>query len=184
MRWKPILRPGYFGRQRDKKVAEYNAKYGDGNWKLSWIVVDEFGTSTSYDFEEACKTWYEASYIDWFCRNPKELDFVCSYGECIDNDLSNISSGLDYSKQESWATHIQDIAVRNTLAKMGRKFEGPKDKILVIRSADTEGYKYGPGNIPFIKPGLICQPSLCPKWAQHGSTEEFWQSNKHLMVKE
>jgi hypothetical protein len=141
------------------------------------------GTLEENDFLQACKKYYEASYIEWFKKRPEELDFVCSFGECIDNDYTNISSGTDYNRQESWATHIQDIAVRNALIHFGRKFEGDRDSVLIIRSKDSAGYKYGPGNIPLFRPELIMQPTMCPRWASAGSVEDFWQSNKWVMVK-
>lgn len=185
--WTNFERPGYFGKRRDEKIAGYNSRFGEGNWRLRWVVkfYSQGQGNTVYsnhDFVAACKRWYEASYIAYFAQNPKELDYVCSFSECIDNDMSNLQSGLDYTKQESWATHIQDIAVRNALARLGRKFEG-KDNILVIRSKSDNGYKYGPGNIPFIKPELIEQPSKRPHWANDGTVEDFWQSNKWVQIK-
>jgi hypothetical protein len=184
-KWKRIGRPGYFGRRRDEKIKQLNEDFGKDEWKLVWVIdVDFLGGEVHYDFEQACKKLYEASYLKWFQENPLEIDLVCSYGECIDNAPTNVDSGLDYMKQEAFSTHIQDIAVRNVLAKMGRKFEGPKDKILVIRSQDSNGFKYGPGNIPFSEPWLIAQPSKCPKWANAGSVEDFWQSNKWIMIRE
>ena len=178
--WIKLYRPGYFGRRRDSIIADLNKKYGMTGWTLVWSA----NGFDDLEFAAACKEHYENSYFNWFWDKPEELDFVCSYGECMDNAKSNIQSGCDYSKQEAFSTHIQDIAVRNILKRFGRWFEGPADKILVIRSADSEGFKYGPGNIPYIRPHLIESPSLCPKWANEGSTEAYWQSNKYLAVRE
>ena len=178
--WQKLYRPGYFGRRRDAIVRELTDKYGDGNWQLRWVTG---AFPAGLFFAEACITQYEFSYIDWFRDHPVELDCICSYGECIDNAATNVQSGLDYMKQEAFSTHIQDIAIRNVLNFYGRKFEGPKDRILVIRSADSAGYKYGPGNIPYFNPANIVQPSKCPKWANPGSVEDFWQSNKFVYVR-
>ncbi len=134
------------------------------------------------EFKDACKYYYEQSYVKWFRQHPDELDIVCSFEECIDNAETNVKSGRDYTKQEAFSTHIQDIAIRNVLEVFGRKFEG--HGILVIRSADSQGYRYGPGNIPFMHPDLISVPSKCPRWANAGSVEDFWQSNKWIAVKE
>lgn len=176
--WVKLYKPGYFGGRRDQIVADLNKKYGMTGWTLVWSC----GALES-EFAEACKNFYEESYIRWFWDRPEELDFICSYGECMDNAITNIQSGCDYFIQEAFSTHIQDIAVRNVLKFFGRKFEGPSDKILVIRSADSEGYKYGPGNIPFFAPQYIESPCKCPKWANAGSVEDFWQSNKWLAVR-
>lgn len=177
MTWENVERPGYFGRQRDKKVAALNDKYGAENWRLIWARDDGIA---AMDFPSACAYYYQWSYVLWLCHHPEHVDFICSYGECIDNAPSNTQSGLDYTKQESFSTHIQDIAIRNVLRQLGRKFEGPPDKILVIRSKDSEGFRFGPGNVPFYDPSLITQPSLCPGWATRNSVEDFWQSNKWI----
>ena len=177
--WKLLYRPGFFGRRRDAIVLKLNTEYGKGNWSLVW-VSENF---PPMEFAMACKHHYEMSYLMWFMEHEEELDRVCSYGECIDNAPTNVQSGCDYTKQEAFSTHIQDIAVRNVLKMLDRKFEGPADKILVIRSADSEGYRYGPGNIPYFDAGYIQQPSMAPQWAKPGSVEDFWQSNKYVAVK-
>ena len=181
-KYRLLYRPGYFGRRRDEKVAALNAEYGTGKWTLVW--KPEGILLYPVEFRDACILYYEQSYNHWFEHNPQELDVICGYGECMDNAITNIQSGCDYTKQEAFSTHIQDIAIRNVLANFGLKFEGPKDKILVIRSADSTGYKYGPGNIPFYAPGQIAQPSKCPRWANPGSVEDFWQSNKYVALYE
>lgn len=173
-----ITRPGYFGRRRDQKVAEYNAQYGAGNWELRWAAED-----LALTFETACKRFYERSYYEYLSARPELVDWICSYGECIDNAPTNVTSGLDYTKQEAFSTHIQDIAVRNVLRKLSRSFEGPQSKVLVIRSKDSDGYKIGPGNVPFYDAALIHAPSKCPDWANAGSVEDFWQSNKYLYAR-
>lgn len=174
-----LYRPGFFGRRRDAIVADLNTKYGKDKWTLAWYAE-------GYDvleFEDACMAYYEESYIEWFRKNTQELDFICSFGECIDNAPTNIYSGCYYTKQEAFSTHIQDIAIRNVLKYFGRGFCGPDNRILVIRSIDSDGYKYGPGQIPFFAPDLIEQPSKRPGWARAGSVEDFWQSNKWVILK-
>ena len=179
--WVTVGRPGYFGRRRDEKVAGYDAKYGKGNWRLAWRRAD---SREGMAFVEACVHFYEKSYLDYLSKRPDDIDFICSFGECIDNALSNIQSGTYYGNQESYSTHIQDIAIRNVLAHLGRKFEGPPTQILIIRSSDTNGFRFGPGNIPFFDRDMILEPSLCPSWAKRGSVEDFWQSNKFLERKQ
>lgn len=145
--------------------------------------TSKFESVIQLPFVTACRL-YEESYFRWLRLHPAELEFACTYGECIDNTPTNIQSGRDYSIQESYSTHIQDIAMRNALTRLDRKFEGPTDKILIIRSKDSEGYRFGPGNIPFAFPKTIVQPSKCPSWASSGSVEDFWQSNKWLQIKQ
>jgi hypothetical protein len=178
-RWLNDHRPGYFGRSRDAKVAALDATLGKGNWRLAWVTPKDV---EGFEFVQACEMFYEESYYQHLKDRTADIDFICSFGECIDNAPSNVRSGFDYSVQESYSTHIQDIAIRNVLRRLGRKFEGPSGKLLIIRSPDSEGFRFGPGNIPFAWPDLITQPSLCPKWANEGSVEDFWQSAKHVQV--
>lgn len=167
-------RPGYLGSRRNELYKQWNRNFGVGGWRLSWVV-----NGKDYEFLAACREFYEEAYYQRMSVS-KRLDYICSFGECIDNAMSNIQSGCDYTKQESGSTHIQDIAVRNVLLRLGRKFEGAKSKILEIRSTDSNGYMLSPGRVMFHKPELILKPSKRPKWAQEGSVEDFWQSNKFL----
>lgn len=176
MTWINDHRPGYFGRQRDQKIKDLDEKFGKGLWRLAWVA------GVSLPFDEACVRFYERSYFHYLRGRKEDVDFICSFGECIDNAPTNIQSGCDYTKQEAFSTHIQDIAIRNVLKGLGRKFEGSKSKILIIRSSDSNGFRFGPGNIPFITPEQITQPSLVPKWGNAGSVEDFWQSNKWIQV--
>lgn len=177
--WDKVSRPGYFGRWRGKIISNLDAFHGAGNWKLVWSISGK----VDLEFEDACIVYYEWSYYAYLKQHQELVDEICGYGECIDNAISNIQSGTNYTKQEAYSTHIQDIAVRNVLGLLHRKFEGPADKILVIRSQDSNGYKFGPGNVPFCDKTLIQQPSKRPQWAQPGSVEDFWQSNKYIAVK-
>lgn len=182
--WRNIERPGYFGRRRDHMHAQYDAKYGAGNWRIAWIV-NGYGadaTDIAFSFEQACELFYEESYYRYLVDRDADVDFICEFTECIDNAPTNVHSGLDYTAQEAYSTHIQDIAVRNVLSRLGRVFTGKRAELLVIRSVDSNGYKFGPGNIPLYQPKLITRPSLHPAWANRDSVEDFWQSNKWLQV--
>lgn len=186
--WKPIERPGFLGRQRDAKIRGWNSTFGVNNWRLAWRAVgvrhDGKPGSVSFPFLAACRYLYEPGYLVYFQENPKEVDYVCSFSEVIDNAQSNIKSGLDYTKQEAASTHIQDIAIRNCLRALGRWFEGTeKAGLLIVRGRQSNGARFSPGRIPFIGPPIE-QPSLSPSWAAPNSIEDFWQSNKWLEVKE
>lgn len=181
--WRNVERPGYFGRRRDLKRAQFDAQHGAGNWRLVWIVpAFKDNPEVVLSFVQACKVVYEESYFQHLKDRPDDVDFICEFTECIDNAPTNVHSGLDYTAQEAYSTHIQDIAVRNVLAKLGRAFTGRRTELLVIRSADSNGYRFGPGNIPLYRPEIITRPSLCPSWASRDSVEDFWQSNKWLQV--
>lgn len=181
--WRNVERPGYFGRRRDLRHAQFDAQHGAGNWRLAWIVpAFKDNPEVVLSFVQACKVIYEESYFQHLQNRPVDVDFICEFTECIDNAPTNVHSGLDYTAQEAYSTHIQDIAVRNVLAKLGRAFTGKRTELLVIRSVDSNGHQFGPGNVPLYRPGIITRPSLCPAWASRDSVEDFWQSNKWLQV--
>lgn len=182
--WRNVSRPGYLGKRRDTAHAQFNATYGAGNWRLVWVVAGypPDAPDLTFDFVKACKLFYEESYFQWLKDRPDDVDFICEFTECIDNSPTNVHSGLDYMAQEASSTHIQDIAVRNVITRLGRHFTGKRTELLVIRSADSNGYRFGPGNVPLYRPEIITQPSLRPKWASAGSVEDFWQSNKWLQA--
>lgn len=184
-RWRNVERPGYFGKRRDTAHARFDAQHGAGNWRIAWVIAGyPLGTpDLAFDFVHACRLLYEESYFQYLKDRPDDVDFICEFTECIDNSPTNVHSGLDYTAQEASSTHIQDIAVRNVLHKLGRSFTGERTELLVIRSADSNGYRFGPGNVPFYRKEIITQPSRCPTWANAGSVEDFWQSNKWLQVR-
>lgn len=179
MSWHSVQRPGYFGRRRDEKIAHLNRAHGEGNWRLVWIAADR----EPLEFADACKAYYEESYTLFLQQNAGLLGFVCEFLDVYDNALSNRTSGLDYTKQEAYSTHIQDIAVRNAVKHLGKEFNAASKELLQIRGADTLGWSLGPGNVPFHIPGWITQPSMRPRWAQENSVEDFWQSNKWIQVR-
>jgi len=200
--WENVRRPGYFGRSRDQKFAALDAEFGQGNWRVRWCIslpAPHRIARLSFDFEYACKNFYEMSYLAYLIFNSAELDYICSFREVIDNAITNVDSGTDYMKQESNATHIQDIAIRKVLKRLGLNFKhapadprrefNPKDvgppaaNILVVRGPDTNGGHLNPGQVPFIWPHLIEMPSMRPDWAKPWSVEDFWQSNKYIQVR-
>jgi hypothetical protein len=136
-------RPGYFGKRRDEIHRNYDLKYGKGNWKIGWVIGENMKWSEKnntiegkyhvFDFLRACKL-YEDAYYKYFENYEDELGWITkNASEVYDNDISNINSGLDYSKQEEGiGTHIQDIAIRNVAARFGKAFEG--EEILQIRT--------------------------------------------------
>jgi hypothetical protein len=179
--WRNEQRPGFFGRRRDEIIAGLNARWGPGNWRLRWIVTTP-DDEQSFDFPEACKHLYEESYFRWLRDHPEAVEFITSYAEVYDNAVTNIQSGLDYERQEAYSTHIQDIAIRNALHRLGEKFKRLHPVPLQIRGVG-EGAKYNPGHIPFFDPSLITQPSLRPSWCEPGMVEDLWQSNKWVQVR-
>lgn len=178
MPWINIARPGYLGKHRDEKLKEWDALFGKGNWRLVWIFGD-----TRLDFLGACRV-YEDAYYEYLKKYPQILEaLVVEASEVYDDEPSNVACGLDYSKQETTRTHVQDIAIRSCLARMGQQFRGTQ----LIRIRQEKGnhplsVALSPGRVPFHRPELIIRPSIIPAWAHANSVEDFYQSNRYLQA--
>lgn len=171
-------RPGYLGGQRDQKYQEWNQLYGSKNWRLVWRWQNIY-----LNFPQACSV-YEESYFLFLKNNPqicKEL--VCSASNVYDDAPSNINSCTNYLIQETKHTHIQDIAIRRSLERLGETFKGKE----LIQIRDKNGFHplsltLSPGQVPFHRQDLIINPWL-EGWWQPGSVECFYQSNRFLQVR-
>ena len=173
--WETIGRPGYFGRHRETRHQEYDGLYGPGNWRLAWQVGESFFTR-----QQMCML-YEDSYFYFLQQHPEHLEQLVREGaEVYDDQISNIQSGLDYTRQETERTHVQDIAIRRALTRLGRVFQG--EELIQIRHADGThplSLILSPGRVPFHRPDWLLQPEL-EGWWSPGSVESFYQSNKLL----
>ena len=172
-----VHRPGYFGKQRLKMIAAYNIIFGVGKWEERWEVNGLY-----LPFEAAVQL-YDQSYLDFLKAHPEHVDTICSYGECYDNDPSNVACGTTHDPLNC-PRHIQDISVRRALVTLNRWFTGPKDKLLEIRSSGSEGEWLNPGHVPFYQPSLILTKYInrVPDWAEPESVEAFWQANKVIVT--
>lgn len=177
IKWKIVERPGYFGRHREARQAEYDARYGPGDWKIVWKIGERLGAVS-----EAVML-YEDAYYNFLVSHPKVLELLCAEAsEVYDDALSNIGCGLDYAAQETDRTHLQDIAIRRCLVRLGRSFRGSRPiQIRDNRGEHELSMVLSPGRVLFHRPDLITGAEL-EGWWLPGSVESFYQSNKHLAV--
>ena len=176
--WTPGYRPGFFGARRAQIEGKLDEKVGSDNWTLAWKVGDQFLTYP------AAVQFYEDAYVCDLGRRSDLLDFVCSHCDVYDNAVTNVECGLDYLHEENRrarSNHIQDIAIRRAVLRLGRRFN-PAGELLEVRGRKSKGASMSPGVVPFHRPDLIPQPEMKPDWAQPGSVEAFWQSAKHVMI--
>lgn len=177
-KWKSSGRPGYFGKHRDEKYQEFDAKYGKDNWRIVWKVGETF-----VDLPGVCAL-YEDAYFEFFKLNRPVLSkLIIDASEVYDDEPSNVNSGFDYAKQETGRTHLQDIAIRRCLIRMGLWFCG-KELIRIRQEKGTHplSITLSPGRVPFHRPDLIKQPELAGWW-RTDTIESFYQSNKYLQIK-
>jgi hypothetical protein len=177
-KWLSVKRIGPLGGRRDSTFLHWDITYGPEKWRLAWLVN---GIVT--DYLGVCAL-YEDAYLKFFENNPDICNqLVEAASEVFDDNPSNVASSLNYLKQETDRTHVQDIAIRRCLVRMGLWFEG--DELIQIRST-SDGHHLGkilsPGNVPFHRPDFIRQPEL-KGWWQPGSVESFYQSNRSLQIR-
>lgn len=178
MEWVTVERPGYFGKRREAKHREFDQRFGVGNWRIAWEWQGEY-----LEFAQAVLV-YEEAYFRFMEASPGLVnELVREASDVYDDATTNVGSGLDYLAQETSRTHIQDIAIRRCIRRLGRRFEGSR----LLRIRDDRGehplsLQLSPGRVPFHRPEFIQRPEL-RGWWQRGSVEAFYQSNKVLQVK-
>ncbi|MBY0372716.1 MAG: hypothetical protein K2Q23_01900, partial [Bryobacteraceae bacterium] len=153
--------------------------FGPENWRLVWKV----GEAVT-DFVGVCAL-YEDAYFNFMRTHPSIVErLIHEACDVYDDDESNVDSQFDYSKQETERTHIQDIAVRRCLLRMGRWFKG--ERLVQIRGSQGNSLLselLSPGRVPFHRKDLICTPEKKGFWWKPGSVESFYQSNRVLQIK-
>jgi hypothetical protein len=173
-----VGRPGYFGAKRDERFAEYDAQYGDGNWRLAWVVGSYF-----FSFEEICLL-YEDAYMEHYRKNKALwISLVHMASDVYDDAPSNLASGLDYLKQETGRNHIQDISIRRVVVRIGARFLG-EDLIQIRHDRGDQPWSMAlsPGKVRFHLPHLFERPHL-EGWWDDWSVECLYQTNKVLQIK-
>ena len=186
-RWQTKERPGYLGKYREKKFAEWNARYGEGRWRLAWKVGQTFA-----DYLGACAL-YEDAYFVFMSDNPEvTARLIIEASDIFDDAPTNVGSRFDYAMQETGRTHVQDIAIRRVLLRMGLWFTGP-ELIQIRHSVGSHplSMTLSPGKVPFHRPDLMEPAPWTPesrpdheRWYDLDSTEAFYQFNKFLQVME
>lgn len=178
--WTTVEHPGFFGSMRNELYMKWDEMYKPHHWRLAYV----WGESIISRQMALCL--YEDAYYVFLRDNPDVLkNLINSASDVYDNAESNIYSGTDYTIQEQKSTHLQDIAIRRVLRRMGKWFQG--DKLLQIRSNSDEGKILSPKNVPFHIPNMIHDGKIKDygkkgKWWNDGSIEDFYQRNKVLQI--
>jgi hypothetical protein len=177
MKWETVCRPGFSGKERDKRGKQWDERYGEGNWRIAWV----YGAQV-IPFKHACLVYEDAYYHDSFKRRDLWTILIQTASDVYDSNVSNVNSGFDYLKQETDSTHLQDIAIRRVIMRRGWDFQG--EELVQIRSHDDFwGEMLSPGKVPFHNIPAIKEPPLTGWWDED-TIEDFYQSNKVLQIKE
>lgn len=176
--WETLERPGYFGARRDAIHDDLDARYGADGWRLAWIVDGHAFT------REQMTMFYEDSYFAFLSGETEILEQLLREAyDVYDDQPSNVLSGFDYTAQETDRTHVQDIAIRRVVSRLGRVFSG--DQLIRIRDKDGShplSMTLSPGHVPFHRPDLLITPEITGWW-EPLSVEAFYQSNKVIQIR-
>lgn len=181
MEWKTVERPGYFGKKRDEVIDSWNKQYGESNWRLMYSWIE------SVIPREMAIQIYEDGYYEFLKKEKETLEWLVSTASDVyDTAPSNVDSGFDYKIQETVNNHLHDIAIRRSVARLGKRFRG--DHLVHVRWTGSEGIRLSPGIVPFhlselIVPGEIKSYSGKTPWWNTGTIEDFYQRNKILQIK-
>jgi hypothetical protein len=173
--WKDSERPGQFGKSRNQKIFDYNMKYAPGNWKLAWKWQNDF-----IEHDLVLQIYEDAYYLDSFNREERWFQLINNACNVYDNVLEDVESGLSYEMQKYSSTHLQDIAIRRVLFRRGLEFKG--QELIQIKGKNKDWKDFSPGFVKFHLPEFIEQPPITSWWMKD-SIEDFYQSNKHLMIR-
>lgn len=191
--WIAILsKIGSIGNRRAKIFAKFDKEFGKNNWGAAHLFDERIMLP-----EEAL--WiYEQAYYKFLELHPEIRVYLTTNAlEVIDNDQSNIRSGLDYGSQECQKHHYQDIAVRRALTRLELEDRGtiydqhnlPElkifhgNRIIQIRSTslDEVGKSLSPGIVPFHDQKMIPKIDKNGLWNEF-SIEDWYKKSRALMV--
>ena len=175
MTWRTIGRPHYFGRNRDRRRRAYNQRYGSDGWRIRHLLCGQV-----VELPEAARHCADA-YAAYLESHGDVLEWLCTAAaDVYQTARSNRQSGLDYTLQETKMEHVYDIAVRNALAQLGRRFAG--EKLVHLGGQRELEAPLNPGVVPFHRPEWIAQPAL-ELWWRPDSIACYWESNKVLQIR-
>ena len=175
-----FARIGQIGRAKDAFVSNMNETFGLDNWAIAYRLQ---GSLIS---REQALVLYEESYFQFLQNQPELLDRLLSTAlDVYDNEKVDVQSGLDYQCQLNRTTHLQDIAIRRCVSRLGRQFSG---KRLVKVKSDGRFPELSPGKVPFVDPTALTFSEhgrlFWKKWLEPGSVEDFWQNQKVLLARQ
>ncbi len=187
--WEIVNRPGYQAKNRDTQTALCNEQYGQGNWRLAWILEN----GEILNFEKVFYCIYVPGYTKYFNEHFDETKWITdnfSYG--YDKDPVTKPEAFDpytlYSKPGR-VNQFHHVALNIALEYyLGVSFKGQEP--LQIREGKPgtdckcwpKGWYWSPGRIPTVRPDLIPQTDI-KGWWQEGTVEAVYQKAKTLLRK-
>ena len=210
--WIPVGLPGFAGREKARRAALLDARFGPDGWRLGHVVRGAVVPPAAAILE------YEASYRAYLRdRRPLVAFLAATCGNVYDEAVENVFSD-DYDQPDTLSNHYQDVSVRRVIAELADDPAWPEvtptepgdaelvdlgsglfqrvpraygfrgDHLLQIREPDSPGYALSPAVVPVHDPTLITTLPGRQEWyhlegCAHLSVEAFWQMSKVIEVR-
>jgi hypothetical protein len=143
--------------QRTARQREWDARYGEDNWEVGYLIDGEFVTQA-----EAVESVYDRSYEEHFDAHPEDLEELVATAKRLRNPHSEATTGVD----------LQVPAILTYLERHGLALRGEE----VVDIGSWEGRASHPLSIR-LSP-LTIRAAGEPKL----TLEQFWQRKKCLAV--
>jgi hypothetical protein len=191
IKWQTVGHPGFFGESKDLYVAEWNASYTEGGWRLAW----ELSNGEILDYNGVFYQVFVPGYVQHFRVHPDQAVFLTqNYSYCYDCDLISPKEAFDpYALYDCPGKSNQQHAVAINIALdkyLGMPFVGRRPLQVRENLHDSstrnqpEGYLWSPGRIATVRPDLIPRVDLENVWWQRGSIVDLYQRAKILQIKQ
>lgn len=187
--WVTVEKPGYLGKRKDEREAEWNQQYGEGKWRYAWELAD----GKTLDFEEVFWQVYVAGYAAYFAHHPNEAIFLTDqYAYAYDKEMVTREQAFDpfyLYNQPGHPNQFHNVALNIAMEWfLGLPFSG--EHPVQVREGkpgtpvdqQPEGYLWSPGRIPAVRLDLI-PPRHTAGWWNTNSIESFYQNAKVVQVK-
>lgn len=144
-------------KQRTARQREWDAKYGEGNWAVGYVLDDEF-----INQDDALESVYHRSYERHFREHPQDLTELIGVAKALRNPHAEATTGED----------LQVPAILEYLRRNGHELLGRE----VVDIGSWDGMASHP--ISARSSPLQIRCAAAPRM----TLVQFWQERKCLAV--
>lgn len=155
------IQVGNHKENRDKFISSVNKQVGKGNWYWCFKAGKRL-----YSWQWGMQL-YEDAYYKFISSDISLVKELVSYSNVFEINRHDVDSKADYKHQQHSADHVQDIAIRRCLIRLGVWFKGRE--ILDLNSS-----KFNHSKITFHLPHLIND--------KKSKTIQSWLDNNRMIV--
>jgi hypothetical protein len=191
--WVEVQRPsGNWGKSKNIAVAGLNQEYGQGNWKVGWVVENGIdGDREVMDRGGIFALAFLKGYLNFFKDNSEvakditeNYSYMCDFSD--PGSLTRATDAFYLWNDDSEMNEIHHVAANLAVIFLGYEFKG--DEPLMMRSVRRFG-ELSPGKV--IHPGAdllipqgVGENGLAERyqWWDQGTIEDVYQRTKTIFV--